>query len=132
MTETVHKSWSKNPNADALSRIGSVGKVKEQTDNPDENTRKQVLYEFHDARVGGHRGMNKTYPAIKSKYTWPKMRREVEDYVKLCSCQINTILTPKHKAPMEITTAERPFVKCYLDVVGPLPVTLESNTYKMT
>jgi transposase InsO family protein len=62
------------------------------------------------------------------------MRREVEEYVKQCkSCQINNILTPKHKAPMEITTtAEHPFEKCYLDVVGPLPVTLEGNKYILT
>jgi hypothetical protein len=127
--EIVHKRGSQNTNADALSRIGSVGKVKERTDIPDENTRKQILYEFHDSPVGGHRGMNKTYRAIKSQYTWPKMRREVEEYVKQCkSCQINTILTPKHKAPMEMT-AERPFEKCYLDVGGPLPLTLEGNKY---
>jgi hypothetical protein len=117
--EIVHKRVSQNTNADALSRIGNVGKVKEWRDIPDENTRKQILYEFHDSPVGGHRGMNKTYRAIKSQYTWPKMRREVEEYVKQCkSCQINKILTPKHKAPMEVTTAERPFEKCYLDIVG--------------
>jgi hypothetical protein len=78
--------------------------------------------------------MNITYRAIKSQYTWPKMRREVEEYVKQCkSCQINKIPTTKHKAPMEITTtAERPFQKCYLDVVSPLPVTLEGNKYILT
>jgi len=75
--------------------------------------------------------MNKTYRAIKAQYTWPKMRRGVEEYVKQCkSCQVNKILTPKQKAPMEITTmAKRPFEKCYLDVVAPLPVTLEDNKY---
>jgi len=59
--------------------------------------------------MGGHRGMNRTYRAIKAHYTWPKMRRE--EYVEQCkSCQVNKILTPKLKAPMEITTtAERPF-----------------------
>jgi hypothetical protein len=37
---------------------------------------------------------------------------------------MDKILTPWHKAPMEITmTAEHPFEKCYLDVVGPLHVT---------
>ena len=73
--EIVHKSGSQNTNVDALSRIGSVGKIKEQTDHPNENTRRQILCEFHDAPVGGHRGINKTYCAIKSQYTWPKMRR---------------------------------------------------------
>jgi hypothetical protein len=34
---------------------------------------------------------------------------------------------------MEITTtAERPFEKYYLDVVGTLPVTLEGNKYILT
>ena len=66
MTEIIHKSGSQNTNADALGRIGSVGKIKEHTDIPDENTRKQILYEFHDSTVGGHRGMNKIYRAIKS------------------------------------------------------------------
>jgi len=35
--EIVHKRGSQNINADALSRIGSVGKVKERTDILDEN-----------------------------------------------------------------------------------------------
>jgi hypothetical protein len=53
--------------------------------------------------------MNKTYRAIKSQYSWPNMRREVEEYVKQCSCQVNKIVTPKLKAPMEkTTTAKRP------------------------
>jgi hypothetical protein len=72
--EIINKSGSQNTNADALSRIGSVGKIKEQMDIPDENMRKQILYKFHDSPVGGHRGMNKTYRAIKSQYTWLKMR----------------------------------------------------------
>ena len=62
------------------------------------------------------------------------MRREVEEYVKRCkSCQINKILTPKHKASMEIkTTAEHHFEKRYLDVVGPLPVTQHNNRCILT
>ena len=109
--EIVHKKGSLNTNADGLSRIGNVGTIEEQTDIPYAKARKQILYEFHDSPVGGHRGMNKTYRAISSQYTWPKMKSEVEDYVKQCkSCQINKILTHKHRAPMQITTtAEHPF-----------------------
>jgi len=133
--EIVQKRGFQNTNADALSRIGSVGRVKERTDITDENTKKTDFFnDFHDSSIGGHRGMNRTYRAIKAQYTWPKMRREVEEYVEQCkSCQVNKILTPKHKAPMEITTtAERPFEKCYLDVVSPLPVTLEGNKHILT
>ena len=127
--EIACKSGIQSTNADTLSRIGN-----EQKEIPDDKVRKQILYEFHDSPMGGHRGMNKTYRAISSQYTWPKMRREVEQYVKQCkSCQVNKILTPKNKAPIQITTtAERPFEKCYLDVVGPLPVMLQGNTYILT
>jgi hypothetical protein len=90
---------------------------------------KEILYEVQDSQAGDQRRMNKTYRAIMAYYTWPNMRRGVE-YVKRCnSCQINKILTPKHKASMEITTtAEHRFEK-YLDVVGPSPVTQENNRY---
>ena len=132
--EIVHKRGTLNTNADALSRVGSVSKVRENTITPDESKRKEILYEFHDSPTGGHRGMNKTYRAIKAHYIWPGMRKEVEEYVRQCrSCQVNKNLVPRHKAPLEITTtAKRAFEKCYLDVVGPLPVSQEGNKYILT
>jgi hypothetical protein len=48
-------------------------------------------------------------------------------------CQINKLLRPKEKAPMEITTtAEFQFDKCCLDVVGPLPETEKGKKYILT
>lgn len=77
--EIAYKKGSSNTNADALSRIGSVSKEKPHNRELDEKTRRQILYEFHDAPIGGHKGMNKTYRAIKSRYTWPNMRQEIEE-----------------------------------------------------
>jgi transposase InsO family protein len=78
--------------------------------------------------------MHKTYRAIKDNHSWPNMKQEIEDYVKQCkTCQVNKVLGPKGKAPMEITTtATRPFEKCCLDMVGPLPETQEGNKYILT
>jgi len=60
--EIVHKRRTQNTNADALSRIGSAGRVKERRDIPDENTKeKQILYESHYSTIGGHKGMNRIY-----------------------------------------------------------------------
>ena len=85
--------------AEGLSRIGSVTAEAKDSTKLDEETKKQILYEFHDASVGGHRGMNKTYRAIKSRYTWPNMRRDIEEYVKQCkSCQVNKTLKPKNES----------------------------------
>jgi len=127
----TYRRGSQNTNADALSRIGSVSKEHDLSDEIDEDRKKQILYEFHDFPVRSHRGMDKTYRVIKSQYFWPNMRREVEEYVKQCrSCQVNYMLIPKHKAPMDITmTAKHHFDKCYLDIVGPLPVTQGNNKY---
>ena len=132
--EITYRRGSQSIKADALSRIGSVSKEDERSDEFDEDRKRQILYEFHDSPVGSHRGMNKTYSAIMSQYFWPNISREVEEYVKQCrSCQVNKMLTPKHKDPMEITaTAKHPFDKCYLDIVGPLPVTQGNNKYILT
>jgi hypothetical protein len=113
--EITYRRGSQNTNTDTRSRIGSVSKEDDRSDEFDEDRKRQVLYEFHDPSVGGHRGMNKTSCVIKSQYYWPNMRREVKEYVKQCrSCQVNKMLTSKHKAPMEITrTAEHPIDKCY-------------------
>jgi hypothetical protein len=78
--------------------------------------------------------MNKTFRAIKSRYTWPSIRRDIQEYVKQCKrCQVNKKLKPKRKAPMEITsTANHPFDKCYLDILGPLPPSATGNRYILT
>ena len=46
---------------------------------------------------------------------------------------VNKTLKPKRKAPMEITsTANHPFDKCYLDIVGPLPPSTTGHRYILT
>jgi transposase InsO family protein len=62
------------------------------------------------------------------------MKEEVEEYVKHCEkCQLNKMLRPGNKAPMEITsTAKHPFERCALDIVGPLTETVARNKYILT
>ena len=86
----MYKKGSQNTNANALSRVASMKTEKEHSVRLDEERKKQILYKYHDAPVGGHRGMNLTLRAIKAKYSWPNMRKDVENYVKQCrSCQVN-------------------------------------------
>ena len=134
--QIVYKKGALNTNADALSRIHGLSLENEPQlgTQIEEEKKKQILYEYHDAPLGGHRGMNKTYKAIKQKHSWPNMKKEIEDYVKRCkSCQMNKILRPRRKVLMEITTtASQPFEKCCLDIVGPLTETQTGNKYLLT
>jgi hypothetical protein len=84
--EIVYKKGALNTNADALSRIGVLvleGEERPENDlSPDR--KRQIIYEYHDAPIGGHRGMNRTYKAIKDSHSWPNMKQEIDDYVKKC------------------------------------------------
>jgi hypothetical protein len=132
--EIVYKKGALNNNADALSRINRLVLEKEEQTPEEigEDLKRQLFYEYHDTPLG-HRGMNRTYKALRSKYSWPNVKQEIEDYIRKCkSCQVNKVLGPQKKVPMEITTANQPFEKCCLDIVGPLPETKKGNKYILT
>ena len=132
--EIVYKPGVQNSNADALSRISALVGEGDELDDIDSEMKVKILKENHDSILGGHRGMNKTYEAVKRYYRWPNMKKEVEDYVKRCpKCQFNKTLRPKGRAPMEITTTARyPFERCALDIVGPMTETVSGNNYILT
>jgi hypothetical protein len=132
--EIVYKPGVQNSNADALSRINALAGDDSESSGIDQEMKIKILQENHDSVLGGHKGMNKTYEAIKLHYQWPNMRKEIEDYVKKCEkCQTNKTLRPTKRAPMEITTTARhPFERCALDIVGPLTETTSGNKYILT
>jgi hypothetical protein len=115
-----------------VSRIGSIGKEEDNPNGVSPSLKLNILQQYHDSVLGGHRGMNKTYEAIKVYYHWPKMKEEVEEYVKWCEmCQLNKMLRPGNKAAMEITsTAKHPFEGWALDIVRPSMETISGNKYR--
>jgi hypothetical protein len=82
--EIVYKPGMQNSNADALSRINALAGDDSESSGIDQEMKIKILEKSHDSVLGGHKGMNKTYVAIKSHYQWPNMRKEIEDYVKKC------------------------------------------------
>jgi hypothetical protein len=82
--EIVYKSGVQNSNAGALSRINALAGDDSESSGIDQEIKIKILQENHDSVLGGHKGMNKTYEAIKSHYQWPNMRKEIENYVKKC------------------------------------------------
>ena len=142
----LHKAGKANANADALSRnvIATVnvpnkeeGEEEENKNVPiridNEEEREKIIYEYHDAPIGGHQGIDRTLSRIRMKYTWPGITADVERYIARCEpCQKNKQKNKK-RAPLMITdTPQGPFEKCALDIVGPLTITDNNNRYLLT
>ena len=54
----------------------------------DYDLRLQIIFEYHDAPTGGHRGREKTYLALSSDFYWPQMYKFVRKYTRACEvCQ---------------------------------------------
>jgi len=105
----------------------------EQAKTYTEEEKKQIIFEYHDAPVGGHQGIERTIKRIRLQHNWKGLRKDVERYIARCeSCQKNKI-TQKNKVPLIITdTPNKPFEKCALDIVGPLTITNSGNKYLLT
>ena len=102
--------------------------------NPNPEERANLIYEKHATKIGGHKGVNKTYHRLRQNFYWPSMKKDIQDYIKNCrSCQIKKLTRVKTKQPMLITdTPGAAFDKISMDVMGPLPVTKNNNVYILT
>jgi hypothetical protein len=88
--EIVYKLGAQNSNADMLSRISTITRKEGNPETMDEKLKTEILWEYHDSILGSHQGMSKTYEAIKERYSWANMKKEIGEYVKKCKkCQMN-------------------------------------------
>ena len=58
--------------------------------------RTRVLELHHDSITSGHFGVNKTFDLISRNFWWPKLRRDVKEFIKSCDicCKAKV---PRHK-----------------------------------
>ena len=90
--------------------------------------------ENHQSKIGGHKGVNKTYKRIRERFFWPGIKEQVTEFVRKCNtCQEQKIIRAKTHEPMIITdTPIDTFDKVSLDSVGPLPMTPGGNRHILT
>ena len=86
-----------------------------------------MIEQYHDDN--GHMGIDKTFDALRLKYYWPNMYKELYDYVNNCvTCQTRSL--KKVQPPLQETDIPPfPFAKVGLDLSGPYPKTLSGNKY---
>ena len=53
-----------------------------------ESERRSILEKRHDNLTAGHFGRQRTYELIRRDFYWPKMKVDIDNYVKSCvTCQ---------------------------------------------
>lgn len=85
-----------------------------------------------DPLYGGHLGIKKTYRKL-IQFWWPKMYRNIEEYVKTCeTCQV--FKSPKGMPPgcLHSIPISAAFEHVHVDIVGPLKRTFRGNNYVIT
>jgi hypothetical protein len=89
----------------------------------DDALRTRLLAEFHDAPSAGHPGAFRTLTALAEHYWWPRMSRQVAQYVRSCTvCQ--RIKPSTQAAPgllYPLPTPTRPWTHVSLDLITDLP-----------
>ena len=89
-----------------------------------------VLNLLHDQPLAGHRDFERTYDAIKSRYFWLSMHKDVKAYCLSCHlCQTKKYLSKPNVAPLKPIIVNTVWSLIGLDIAGPLKVTAHGNKY---
>lgn len=93
--------------------------------------RKSVISLCHDSPICAHGGFQKTLTRIQDEYYWPKMRRDVMQYVR--SCQVCNQQKSENKSRMGLMGNEKrvqyPWQIIAVDIMGPFPRSSRGNSY---
>lgn len=95
------------------------------------NQRSKIIKSCHDLPTAAHLGYAKTYSRVTLSYYWPKMRRDVNRYVRACK------ICASQKAPnypkFGFMGAEKkvrfPWQVIAIDLMGPLPRSTSGYQY---
>jgi hypothetical protein len=63
--------------------------------------RREIIFQYHDAPTAGHPGVTSTLFSISQDYWWPRMKNFIQQYVRECAtCQANKTDTTRAKPPL--------------------------------
>ena len=84
--------------------------------------RLQVIQLSHDSLYSGHYGVRKTIERIQTHFWWPKMRKDVQTYVKSCKLrQLRRKITVADRVPIKpVPRPRNNFQMVQIDLIGPI------------
>ena len=95
----------------------------------DYTLRTQILALFHDLPTAGHFGRDKTLDAIRQRWEWPNLAKDVTDYVRSCAtCQMTKPWKTASQGVCLPITAEYPWQIIGVDFLSGFPESPKGNT----
>ena len=96
--------------------------------------RPRLLSLAHDKPFGAHMGNRRTRFRLLLAFYWPGVAKDVQNFCK--SCRVCQKTKPKGKtprAPLQTNiVSDKPFHKCAIDLIGPLPMTDRKHRFALT
>ena len=94
--------------------------------------RNEILQELHSGIMEGHLGQNKTLSRLKEHFYWPGHWSDVNQWFRTyATCASRKTPTPKLKAHLYPVKAGYPMQIVATDILGPLPLTCNGNSYPL-
>ena len=87
----------------------------------------KVLEQYHD--LNGHMAVDKTFNAIRQKYYWPNLYKQIKEKLDSCvTCKVRNMKAQKGEL-QETNTPPFPFACISLDLSGPFKPSMSGNVY---
>jgi hypothetical protein len=98
-----------------------------------ESLKDKILKRFHDSPYAGHLGIKKTAARIQRRFKWPKMGKDIKEYVRGCEICAKRKAIGNHRSPLNhIPTPETVWQVMAIDIMGPLTQSgKEGNQYML-
>lgn len=95
------------------------------------DVRDNVMRECHDDLLAAHGGVMKTTHRVRRLYYWPRMLRDILQYVKDCDkCRAIKPTNKIQRAPMgKYRDLQRPFKMIAIDYIGPITRSKRQHEY---
>ena len=92
--------------------------------------RMTIFKELHSNRTAGHFGRDKTISAIKRRFFWSGMRKDIKRWCKECDLCARAKPGPGvGRHPLQQSAVGAPFDRLGIDIIGNCPITENGNEY---
>ncbi len=94
---------------------------------------KEILSLLHSSNMAGHPGMSRMKLTICSRFNWPRMRNDIENWIKCCqSCTMAKRGPRRQQKPLQQEISGSLFDHVAFDVIGPFPTMANGNRFILT